>query len=363
MKVGNAVTRATRNLKQSLARAAGVAALASAALLGSVVATPAQAQEKMQLTVAEAIRWIGFLPLYVANDKGFFARENLDVKIVTAGGRALAVQTVISGQADLSSQDPAGPTQALKQGADIRIFLPLINRNLIYMVGPKGAAEGDKLDPRGMRIAVATPPSSPHNVLTHFLREKGFEEVDRATWRPKGSTNPKDQVRLMFVGFFQELPPVSAGQADAAVVLTPYEAIGVHDVGLKVLYSWAEASGPFALTVFSASQERLKSKQPAFQAFTNAMTRAYEWMYANPGETADIATKYFPKLNPVVVKEAAGRMLREGAVPRNGIVPKDGYQANIFGLAARAGDPGANVPYEQAVVTEFGERAMKGAAK
>lgn len=328
----------------------------------AVVATTgvAHGADRMQLTVAEAIRWIGYLPMYVAQDKGFFAKENLDVKIVTAGGRALAVQTVISGQADLSSQDPVGPTLALKQGADIKIFLPLMNRNLIYMVGPKGAATGDNVDPRGMRIAVATPPSSPHNVLANLLREKGFEEVDRATWRPKGSTNQKEYVRLMFVGFFQELPPVSAGQADAAVVLTPYESIAVHDVGLQVLYSWAQGSGPFALTIFSALSERLKAKRDAFQAFTNAMTKTFDWMYANPDETAAVAAKWFPKLNPAVVKEAVGRMLRENAIPKDGIVPKDGYQANIFGLAARAGDPGANVPYGDAVVTEFGERAKAG---
>ena len=89
------------------------------------------AQTNHELTVAEAIRWIGFLPMYVAQEKGQFSSQGLTVKLVTAGGRALAVQTVISGQADISAQDPAGATQALKQGADIRLFMPLLNRNLI----------------------------------------------------------------------------------------------------------------------------------------------------------------------------------------------------------------------------------------
>ena len=318
------------------------------------------AQTNHELTVAEAIRWIGFLPMYVAQEKGQFSSQGLTVKLVTAGGRALAVQTVISGQADISAQDPAGATQALKQGADIRLFMPLLNRNLIYMVGPKTAQEGDKLDVRGMRIAVATPPSSPHNVLTNYLRSKGYEEVDRSTWRPKGVNDTKQYVRLLFVGFFQELPPVAAGQADAAVVLTPYESLGVQDMGLKVTYSWAQATGPFLLTAFSASSERMRTKAPAFQAFSQAMAQTYTWMYQNPQEVGDIAVKWFPKMNPQVVREAAARMLSEGAIPKSVQIGEAEYRANIFDLAAKAGDPGANVPFADAVSNSF---SGQGAAK
>jgi NitT/TauT family transport system substrate-binding protein len=339
-----------------------LAALLISASPAGVLSAQTGKSERMQLTVAEAIRWIGYLPFYVAQTKGFFEDENLGIKLITAGGRALAVQAVIAGEADISCQDPAGPTQAYKKGANIRIFLPLINRNLIYMVGPKDTPTEGGLDLRGLTIAMATPPSSPYNVLCDLLREKGYEEVDRSTWRPKGSTNKEEWIYFVFVSFFQELPPVDAGRADAAVVLIPYESIGIHDLGLKILYSWAE-SGPFALTVFDAMLDNLKEKKEAFQRFSNAMVRAYRWMHKNPDETKQIAKKWFPDMNPAVVEDSAERMLKEGGVPESGIVPRDGYQANIFGLADRAGDPGARVPYDEVVVLEFGEFANQAGEK
>jgi ABC-type nitrate/sulfonate/bicarbonate transport system substrate-binding protein len=230
------------------------------------------------------------------------------------------------------------------------------------MVGPKDTQTEGGFDLRGLTIAVATPPSSPYNVLCDLLREKGYEEVDRSTWRPKGSKNKKEWIYFVFVSFFQELPPVDAGRADAAVVLIPYESIGIHDLGLKILYSWAE-SGPFALTIFDAMLDNLKEKKEAFQRFSNAMVRAYRWMRKNPDETKQIAKKWFPDMNPAVVEDSAERMLKEGGVPEGGIVPRDGYQANIFGLADRAGDPGARVPYDEVVVLEFGELANKAGEK
>ena len=35
------------------------------------------AQTNHELTVAEAIRWIGFLPMYVAQEKGHFSSQGL----------------------------------------------------------------------------------------------------------------------------------------------------------------------------------------------------------------------------------------------------------------------------------------------
>lgn len=172
------------------------------------------AEPTMKLLVAQAINWLAYLPMYVASDEGFFADEGLEVEIITAGSRPLAVQAVVSGQADISTQDPAGATQAFKQGADIRVFLPLIDRNLIYLVAPPGLTQDGEVDLRGLRIALATPPSSPHNLLSDLLRSQGFEEVDQATWRPEGSSDPSEYVHLVFVNFFQELPPVEAGQAE-----------------------------------------------------------------------------------------------------------------------------------------------------
>lgn len=365
-------TRARSHLTLALAMVLATVLVTVLAACGSTPPAPTDSQpdaqdgssepapsapETMKLTVAQAINWLAYLPMYVAHDEGFFEDEGLEVEIITAGSRPLAVQTVVSGQAHISTQDPAGATMALKQGADIRVFLPLINRNMIYLVGPPGLAKDGEVDLRGLRIAVATPPSSPHNLLSDLLRSQGFEEIDQATWRPSGSTDPSENVQLVFVNFFQELPPIEAGQADAAVVLIPYESLAVHDLGLEIAASWADTLGPFALTTFDAMLPVMEENPEAFQRFTNAMVRAFQWIYENPEGAVAVARQRFPDMNPEVVEASTLRMIESEAIPRDAVLPRDAWDNNLNGLAARAGDPGANTDYDDAVYLRFAEAA------
>src|SRR5258708_13804773 len=59
---------------------------ASLALLGAGLAPLAHAQERKALLVAEPTHGIGYLPLYVAIHNGYFAKDGLDVKVMTVDG-------------------------------------------------------------------------------------------------------------------------------------------------------------------------------------------------------------------------------------------------------------------------------------
>src|SRR5665213_2123044 len=58
------------------------------------------------VTVAEVGEFFIYMPLYYANERGFFEKNGLKVKIVASGGDEKSVAAVISGGADFGVGDP-----------------------------------------------------------------------------------------------------------------------------------------------------------------------------------------------------------------------------------------------------------------
>src|SRR5574340_868759 len=77
------------------------AALAAAALIVAHAAG-AQAPEKQKITIAVGGKsLIYYLPLTIAERKGFFRAEGLDAEIVDFPGGAKALQAMVGGSADI----------------------------------------------------------------------------------------------------------------------------------------------------------------------------------------------------------------------------------------------------------------------
>ena len=52
-------------------------------LAATALVTPARAADMKTLVVAEPVHGVGYLPLYIAVDDGYFAKLGLNVKIMT----------------------------------------------------------------------------------------------------------------------------------------------------------------------------------------------------------------------------------------------------------------------------------------
>ena len=74
-----------------------VGALTALAMLCMTAALPPRAVAR-ELLLAEPVHHVGFLPIYVAQHKGFFKEEGIDLKIAVLAAGAF-VNAVLSGDA------------------------------------------------------------------------------------------------------------------------------------------------------------------------------------------------------------------------------------------------------------------------
>src|SRR6266704_3289644 len=115
----------------------GAAAAAGAAL----IAAPHVARAaKHELLVAEPVHSTGYLPMYIAMAKGYFAEADIEVKIVTIETGGGHTNAVLSGQAFAFIGGPEHNAFAKAKGAELRAVVHCVDRGNVYLCAEKGLA-------------------------------------------------------------------------------------------------------------------------------------------------------------------------------------------------------------------------------
>src|SRR5579871_788844 len=109
---------------------------ALAALFALSLAPTAQAQKT--LIVAEPTHGIGYLPLYIAIRNGYFAKDGLDVKVMTVDGGSTHTNAVLTGQAFAFIGGPEHNAFAKLKGGELRAIANVVDRGNVYYSLRKG---------------------------------------------------------------------------------------------------------------------------------------------------------------------------------------------------------------------------------
>src|ERR1044072_3477251 len=122
----------------------GTTAGAGAALIASPHIARAA---KHELLVAEPVHSTGYLPMYIAMAKDYFAEADINVKIVTIETGAGHTNAVLSGQAFAFIGGPEHNAFAKAKGAELRAVVHCVDRGNVYFCAAKG------LEPQGRDFA------------------------------------------------------------------------------------------------------------------------------------------------------------------------------------------------------------------
>jgi NitT/TauT family transport system substrate-binding protein len=245
---------------------------AATLLLPALVA--AQALEKKKVTIAVGGKnLLYYLPLTVAEQKGFFKDEGLDVEIVDFAGGARALQAVVGGSADVVSgafehninmQAKGQPMKAfVLQGRAPQIVLAVSTKTM-----PNFASVADL---KGKKIGVTAPGSSTNIMANFVLAKSGLKPAD---------------VSYVGVGASQgAVAALRSGQIDAISNLDPVMTILARNNDIKIISDTrdvAEADkvfgGPMPAATLYAPVAFIEKNPNTVQALTNAIVRANKWI-------------------------------------------------------------------------------------
>lgn len=234
--------------------------------------SPTVAAEPITLKIGIGSGWIGYGPLYMAQDKGYFKDEGLQVELVRMGGLpgALAARQIDGRLATLdemiSQWIPGAPIAAIlaideSSGGDGILIRKDSNINSVK-------------DLKGKTVALQRTTAS-HFFLNYLLQQNGMSEED---------------VTLRYMQAEEAAAAIVAGKVDVAVTWQPHLSEAAKNPSVNLFLTTKETPG-LIVDVLILRKEVLAAHPEAGKRLVRAWNKAVEYHKMNPDDAAVIMAK------------------------------------------------------------------------
>jgi NitT/TauT family transport system substrate-binding protein len=337
---------------QSSPRVSRRTAIAGAAAMSvAVSARPLLAQSTKALVIAEPVHNLGYGPVYIAMDEGFFKKRGLEVSLLQAANGA-HVSALVSGQVWGNIGGPESNAMANVGKSDpLKAICNLVNRANLYLVARKGLApkSQSKADLaaflKGKKFALARRGGTPDLLGRWLVVDVGLD--------PETSIEPVNQADMAAV-----VAMMKNGVVDVAITQEPFIRAGM-DQGLwdEPIYSYPTL-GDFPYSVVSVRQSTITSEPQAVQAFVDAVIEALALAMKDRTAIEAMTKKEFPTLAPQSVKATLDRIYADHIWSTDGLIAPEGYALDMD-VVAKTGAFSKKVPYDDVVDMQFVRKALQ----
>ncbi|MDM0088335.1 MULTISPECIES: ABC transporter substrate-binding protein [unclassified Variovorax] len=331
----------TRTRRQVLV---GAGAAGFGTLLGSL-GSPAIAQGLKPIRISEAIHLGMYASVYAAVHGGYFKKHGLDVAVSSAGGIALAVPVVLSGNASFAVTGAGMSVNATNEGAKLVNIAKIVGGVAMWAVAKPGTNIRKLEDFRGKTIATLRFPSSSIQTPTFAMKERGGFDPESAG------------VKFLQLPAGAQAQAVLDGRADVATMFEWDVSIAKQKFGLEPVFAFADIIGPLSWTTAIATKALVEKDPALVQAFCDAIAEAQAALQVDRELFLKASFAEFPQIDQAVIRAAADNLLTKStAIPRNPTISKAEWDTNMaFEMAG--GSVKSPRPYEEMVDNRFAERA------
>jgi ABC-type nitrate/sulfonate/bicarbonate transport system substrate-binding protein len=272
-----------------LARAMATALL----LLAALAPSHAQSGKPIELIVFPGgFNW----PIWVAEEKGHFARNNVVVKVTPTPGSAFQLAGLIDGKFDIAMTaidnviaygegQGAAPT---KETPDLIAFMGGDNGFLRLMAVPEVKAYADL---KGKQISVDALTTGYAFVLQELLA--------------KGGLKPGDYELVTAGGVLQRFQALMEKKHAATLLISPFE-VNAEAKGFTRLANADDALGAYQGLVGATRRAWAKERETDLVGFIRAYLAALDWLFepANKVEAVAILRKYLPAMTEELAQKS-----------------------------------------------------------
>ena len=242
-----------------------------------LVLLPLLARAQMKsIVIGEGVRGAMYLPAYIAEEKGFFKKRELDTKIVTFS-RSNDLNALIAGDIQFDLTAPDKVIHGALGGYPAKMVMGVTRGlNLALAVHPsiKSAA-----DLKGKPVAITGFSGLPYTGLLLSLRELGMS---------------KDQVvPLNIGGKTARFEALLANRVPAAILDPPFTTMAVKE-GYRLLVDLTPLDVPYLRNVVAVSEKSLRDDARMVARFVEAFAEGMRFYrnQANKDENLRILAKY-----------------------------------------------------------------------
>jgi len=258
-------------------------------------------------------------PLWMAKEKGYFARHGLDVETIYIPSGTMGMQALLGGETKVLAADGSSVVNARLRGAPVKIFLGMVN----FYPNPFFSTPEIKspADLRGKKIAVTRIGSSSYTATVMLMKKLGFEESRDYAILQLGSTQNR-------------LAALTKGMIQGTTLSAP-ESVIARNAGMKVLIAGPEMA-KLGVTIQHQSANVMESSlhgdfRGTLKSFAKGYLEGVRQVYRSKEETMEVLKKYTRITDPQVLSASYDESYQ--AIEKEGAVVEAGVQVQLAELA------------------------------
>lgn len=235
----------------------------------------AGAQTK-SIIIGEGVRGAMYLPAYIAEEKGFFKRRELDTRMVTFS-RSNDINALVSGDIQFDLTAPDKVVHSALGGFPVKMVMATARGlNLALTVHPSIRTAADL---KGKSVAITGFSGLPYTGLLLSLRELGMTK--------------EQVVPLNIGGKTARFEALLANRVPAAILDPPYTTMAVKE-GYRLLVDLAPLDVPFLRNIVAVAEKTLRDDSRTVARFIAGLSEGMQF-YRNKSNKEDsmkILAKY-----------------------------------------------------------------------
>jgi ABC-type nitrate/sulfonate/bicarbonate transport system substrate-binding protein len=221
--------------------------------------TPASGADRINLSVTNltAFEW----DLLVAQDRGYFAREDLDVNITYMASN-LVINALIAGQTQIAKSGTHFGVLAAVRKADVKIFAGGLYGYPYDTISQQDFKSLANL--KGQRIVTGSLASIVTVVFKDVMRRHGLL--------------PADYLLLVVPGSNTRFLALKSGQVAAAVAVAPPLNFSAIDAGMKALFHYNDYLNELQYISYFTTPRYAAANRALIGRFTRAIAQSQRWL-------------------------------------------------------------------------------------
>ena len=261
-----------------------VVAVAIILVTGMVAGCVPQEGKEPPDEVTVQLKWIHqaqFAGCYAANQKGFYAEENIEVTI-KAGGPNIspdqAFTDLIAGETAFTIQGGDQVIAARAQGKPIVAIAVVFQKNPHVYISLKSSGIERPQDLVGKKVMVSDQGEIQHQAL---LKKLGID--------------PNAVIEI--TPYQRDVTPLTTGQIDAHMAYRTGTGLAFDETGYELNWIWVDDYGIHLYADTIITTEQLIQQNPELvERFLRATLKGWRYAIENPDEAVDMTLQYDPAL-------------------------------------------------------------------